>query len=180
MKREKVRSEKESLVREIREDLEGAKFLILINGLGLNVEQTGELRNELAAAEAGMKVVKNTFLGIAAGERGWGAIASLLNGPTAIVFGSGDPTEAAKRLKTFRSKADMPSIWGGLVEGSLLTASDVDALASIPSREVLLGRAVGTIAAPMTFLVGAMSQKLASLLYALRAVADKKAASTGE
>ena len=180
MKSDKVRPEKESLVNEIREDLESASFVILANGLGLNVEQTADLRKELSAVNARMKLVKNAFLGIAAKAGGWSEATSLLEGPTTIILGNGDITETAKRLKTFRAKTELPLLRGGLVDGGLLTSADVEALASIPPREILLGQAVGTIAAPMTRLMGVMNQKVASLLYALRAVAEKKATDTGE
>jgi large subunit ribosomal protein L10 len=87
-------------------------------------------------------------------------------------------TQVAKVLRAFAKAATnkLPVVKGGYLSGQTLVAAQVESLADIPPREVLLGRMVGTIAAPMTRLVGAMNQKICSLLYVLKAVADKKAA----
>jgi large subunit ribosomal protein L10 len=99
----------------------------------------------------------------------------LLKGPTAVVFGADDVAETAKALKAFAAANDkMPVVKGGWMDGRALNAADVEILATLPSKKVMQGMLVGTIAAPMSNLVGVMSQKLASLVYVLNAVKEKK------
>ena len=134
----------------------------------------------LDESDAQMKTARNALIGVAAKELGWDGLSTVLEGPSTLVTGSGDVSETAKKLKGFRVANRMPALKGGWLDGQLLTASDVAAIASIPPREIMLGRMVCTVAAPMTQLVGVMNQKVLSLLYALKAVAEKKAGSTGE
>jgi large subunit ribosomal protein L10 len=172
-----MRPEKLAIISEIRGSLEGSSFAILTDCRGLASEQLKDLRGQLRGAKARLKVVPNSLLGVAAKEAGWDGLTPFLTGPTAIVFGSGDVTQVAKVLKTYiKSANNMPVLKGGYLSGQVLAAAQVGSLADIPPREVLLGQVVGTIAAPLSRLVGVMNQKVASLLYVLKAVADKKAA----
>jgi large subunit ribosomal protein L10 len=172
-----MRPEKLSIISEIRGSLEGSSFVILADCRGLASEQLKDLRGQLRGAKARLKVVPNALFGVAAKEAGWAGMDPFLNGPTAMVFGAGDVTQVAKILKTYiKSANNLPVLKGGCLSGQVLVASQVSSLADIPSREVLLGRVVGTIAAPLSQLVGVLNQKVASLLYVLKAVADKKAA----
>jgi len=180
MKEDKIRPEKRAIVNEIRERLEGAGYLLLTDARGLNVELTASLRATLDPIDAQVQTVKNTFLGVAAKDLGWEGVSTLLEGPTTMIVGPGDVSEAAKKLKAFRQANQRPVAKGGWLDGQLLTADDVAQIASIPPREIMLGQFVGTVAAPMSQLVGVLNQKMASIVYALKAVADKKAASTGE
>lgn len=161
---------------EIRERLDSGGCAILADYRGLSVEKIGELRNRLRTDGFRLQVVKNSFLRLALRELDWAEDEALFSGPTAMISGTGDITAAAKSLKGFAKEHDLPSMKGGWLGGKALTSGDVDAMATIPPREVLLGTVVGTIAAPMSQLVGVLSQKLMSLLYALKAVEDKKRA----
>lgn len=169
-----MRPEKQSIANEIKTKVEGSTYFIVADYQGLTVEKTDVLRKRLGEADARIQVVKNRMLGHIAEEAGYGGIREYLRGPSAMVYGSGDVSQTAKILKTFIKENDKPAIKAGAFEGQVLTAADVEALASLPSREMLLSMVVGTIAAPMSQLVGVFQQKVSSLLYVLQAGADKK------
>lgn len=166
-----MRPEKESIANEIKERVEGAVFVILADYRGLTVAQTDELRNRLNGASANVQVVKNRILRLADDRLTEG-----LKGPSAMVYGKGDVVQAAKILRDFIRENKLPVIKIGSLEGTILSAGDLDILASLPSKEGLHAMVVGTLAAPMSQLVGVMNQKVASLLYVLNAVQEKKAA----
>lgn len=169
-----MRPEKTSIISELKANLSGSVFVILADHNGLTVEKTNELRNQLDKASAKVQVVKNRVFGHIADEVGLSGLKEGAKGPSAMVYGSGDAAAVAKILKDFIKQNEKPVIKIGAMEGVILSASDVDALAALPSREQLLSMVVGTIAAPMSQLVGVFQQKTASLLYALNAVIDKK------
>jgi large subunit ribosomal protein L10 len=169
-----MRPEKESILREINDDLKKAKYVILTDYRGLKAEQLTALRAQMRGGKACFKVVKNSLLGNAARELGYGDIATFLQGPTAMITGDGDITASAKLLKAYIEENKLPVVKGGVFDGKIITAAIVDEMASLPAREILLGMMVGTVAAPMSRLVGAMSQKLSSLLYVLKAIEEKK------
>jgi len=169
-----MRPEKESIIAEVRGKLSDSVFVIIADYQGLSVSKTDQLRQKLLKADARIQVVKNRILGHIANEAGLGAIRDHLAGPSAMVYGKGDVSQTAKILKEFIKEHEKPVIKAGTLEGVVLTAADVEQLASLPSRETLLSMVVGTIAAPMSQLVGVFQQKASSLLYVLQAAADKK------
>lgn len=170
-----MRAEKTSMLNEVRKKISDASFFILANYQGLSVLKTDDLRRRLRGAKADMQIVQNKHFGLVAKECGYEGIAKkALQGPSALVFGRGDVVAAAKVLKTFIKENEKPLIKLGALQGKILSAADVDSLAALPAREVLLGQTVGTIAAPMSRLVGALQQKVASVLYVLQAYAGTK------
>lgn len=169
-----MRPEKQSIIDELRGKVDDSVFVIVADFQGLTVGKTEVLRQRLAKADARIQVVKNRILGHIAKDSGLGAMRDHLTGPSAMVYGKGDVTQAAKILKDFIKENERPVIKVGALEGAVLTAADVEQLASLPARETLLGMMVGTIAAPMSQLVGVFQQKVSSLLYVLQAAADKK------
>ncbi|MDP6631605.1 MAG: 50S ribosomal protein L10 [Kiritimatiellia bacterium] len=171
---ETMRPEKESIIAEVKGLLESTGFVFLVDYRGLTVEQLAELRGKLREFDSSMTVVKNSMLNHAAQAVGGPDMSGLLEGPTAVVCGTGDASAAAKALTAFIKNAKLPVLKGGQLGQQLLSVDDVEAIAMIPSREVLYGQIAGTIAAPMTQLVGVMNQKVSSLLYVLKAVEDKK------
>ena len=169
-----MRPEKESIFEEIKGKVNDSVFLIVADYQGLTVGKTDLLRQRLLKADAKVQVVKNRVLGHIAQEAGFGAMRDHLTGPSAMVYGKGDVSQVAKILKDLIKEHEKPVIKVGALEGVVLTAADVEQLASLPSRESLLSMVVGTIAAPMSQLVGVFQQKVSSLLYVLQAAADKK------
>ena len=171
-----MRPEKKAITDEIRDLLAGAEHVILINYQGLSVDLLRRLRGELGPSGVRVQVVRNAYLARAAESAGRRDAARFLDGPTAVLAGSGDMTESARKLAGFRKDRGLPVLKGGWLGGQVLTASEIDEMARIPPRDVLLGRLVGTLAAPMTQLAGVLRQKAASLVYVLKAIEEKKKA----
>lgn len=172
-----MRPEKEAIAREIKEQLSGATFAILTDFTRMDTTKTATLRRKLRETDARFQVVPNRLFRVVAQELGYVGIEAGLKGPTALVFGAGDVAATAKALREFiKANNKIPVVKLGHLDGAVLSAADVEALATLPSKKAMQGVLVGTIAAPMSNLVGVMSQKLASLVYVLKAVSDKKSA----
>jgi large subunit ribosomal protein L10 len=169
-----MRPEKKAIVEEVRRKLEAASYVFLVDYRGLTVEQFAQLRSRLHDTGATVQVIKNSLFGRAATDMGTEDVLSLLDGPLAMVVGDGDVTETAKALKRFVDENELPLLKGGMLGDRLLSSDDLKQMAAIPPREVMLARAVGTLAAPMSQLVGVLNQKLLTLLYVLKAIQDKK------
>lgn len=169
-----MRPEKIAIMKEITDRLQNADSAFLLGYGGLTVMQMYELRQAIQPVGGRALVAKNTLVGKAAEQLGWEDLSALLTGPTAIVTGKGDASELAKTLVKFVKAHDKAAIKGGCLDGKVLQAADVDALSTLPPREVMLSILVGTVAAPLSQLVGVFSQKLLTLLYVLKAVEAKK------
>jgi len=163
-----LRLEKQAMFNEVQENVSGALYMLLTDCTGMTVLDTLDFKKQLKGADAKLKVVKNTTL-----NRLYSNL-DTLTGPTAMISGAGDVVEVAKILKKFASTTKKPVIKGGVLEGAVLSSEDVVALADLPGKKELQAILVGTLAAPMTQLVGVMNQKVCSLLYVLNAVVDKK------
>jgi len=162
-------------VQEIAADLRATDIYYFVDYRGLTFAEASELRARLRAVDASFKVVKNTLAKIAAREAGVDGLDSLLEGPTAIVYCHGDPVRAAKVVQDFIREKKKAVIRGGKLQRSLLKTSDVEALATMPSREQLIAQLVGTIAAPLTGLVRVLSGPIRGLVVVLGQVEEKKA-----
>lgn len=169
-----MRPEKTTIMKEVTDRLQEADSTFLLAYGGLTVAEMKALRDALAPAGGRALVAKNTMVRKAAGTLGWEDLSALLTGPTAIVTGKGDASELAKALVQFVKAHDKAAVKGGCLDGRVLQAEDVDALSTLPPREVMLSILVGTVAAPLSQLVGVFSQKLLTLLYVLKAVEAKK------
>lgn len=167
-----LRPEKQAMYTEVKEQTSGALYMLLTDNTGMTMVETTEFKKQLRAADARLKVVKNTMLNRVVSEMGCDGLN--MTGPTSVIFGSGDVVEVAKILKKFSAETEKPVIKGGVLEGSLLSGEEVITLAKLPGKKELQAKLVGTLAAPMTQVVGVMNQKVCSLLYVLNAVRDKK------
>lgn len=169
-----MRPEKEAIVKDIGDKLDGASYVILADYTGLTVEGITELRSRLRPARGRLTVVKNSFLARAAAKLQWNTIPGLETGSTAMITGDGDVTQIARILESFRKEFEKPSLKGGRIGGEAVDGEEVREISKIPPREVMLGRLVGTIAAPLSQVVGVLNQKVASILYVLKAIEEKK------
>jgi large subunit ribosomal protein L10 len=169
-----MRPEKTSITKALKDQVAGSAYVILADYRGLNVAKTEDLRRRLSGVKARYRVINNSLFQHAAPELTARGFKDALTGPSAMVSGQGDVVTAAKVLKDFIKENKLPVIKIGALQGEVLTAGDIETLASLPGRETLLGRVVGTIAAPMTQLAGVLHQKVASLLYVLKAIEEKK------
>jgi large subunit ribosomal protein L10 len=169
-----MRPEKTAMLEEARSMVADSEFTLMVDYSGLNVERISELRGKLEEAGAEMHVTKNRLLNIIAKDNGWDGLDSLLAGPTATIVGTDDQA-AAKAVKEFAKTDARPRIKAGIIDNEQLGPDEVAAFADLPPLEVLRSMVVGTLAAPMSQLVTVMNQKLASIVYVLKAAADKKA-----
>lgn len=169
-----MRPEKTSIISEFKEKVGDAVFVILADYRGLNVAKTEELRRRLLGVRAHFQVVQNRMMRRVAREMDVEGLGEGLTGPSAMVFGSGDVVEAARVLREFMRENDLPVVKIGTLEGVILSRQDIETLATLPPRPALLATLVGTVAAPLTNLVGVLQQKVASIAYVLKAVQEKK------
>lgn len=170
-----AKPEKVAAVAEISGRFRDAQAAVLTEYRGLSMAQLTELRLSLGR-DTTYAVVKNTLTKRAVVAEGLEGLAGWLAGPTAIAFINGDPVDAAKGLRTFARTHPMLVIKGGLFEGRILTADEVNKIAELESREVLLARLAGAMKGNMAKAAGlfvAPMTKLAQLAVALQ---DKRAA----
>ena len=149
------KSEKERVVAELTERLQGAETLIVADYRGLTVTQIAELRGKLYEHGARFSVVKNSLTKRAAESAGIEPLLELLEGPTAIAFleSDGDPVAVAKALDE-AVRAETITLKGGLLEGAEIGADDLKQLAKLPPAETLRAQLVGAVAGPVTAIVG--------------------------
>lgn len=171
-----ARPEKVAVVTEIREKLEGADAAVLTEYRGLKVGELAELRGALRPAGAEFKVFKNTLARRAAEEAGLAELVPLLEGPTAITFVSGDAVVAAKALKDFAKANPTLVLKGGLLGTRVLATAEVEALAEVPPRDVLLARLAGGFQAPLTKAAGLFQAFTRNFAYGLKAYIDQRPA----
>ena len=169
-----MRTEKTAIVDEVKGCLQEADYALLVDYQGLTVEAISDLRTRMDEHRSRVIVVKNSFLKHAMEEKAVTELDDILKGPTAVITGNGDITQVAKALAQFVKENEVLDVKGGTLGPDRLSASDIDVMAKIPPREVLLGGLVGTVAAPMTGLAGVLKQKLSTLMYVLKAVEEKK------
>jgi large subunit ribosomal protein L10 len=174
---ENPRPEKVAVVAEVRERLEGADAALLTEYRGLNVKALADLRRQLRPAGGEYKVYKNTLVRFAAREMGANDLESLLTGPTAITFVKGDAAAVAKTLRDYARTNQALVVKGGMLGTKLLTAADVQALAELPSRDVLLAQVAGAFQAPLTKLAGLLQALPRNFAYGLKALIDQGGAS---
>jgi large subunit ribosomal protein L10 len=163
------------LLEEVKQRIQDSPYAIITDYTGLKVSEISELRKRLRAVGARYTVVKNSMLRLAAQQLGWPEFGGLLAGQTAIIAGSRDVCSAAKAVKNFAAEFNRPAIRGGVLDGRLLAAPDVLALADLPSREALLARLLGVISAPATQLARIIQTPGAQLARVIKAKSDKGA-----
>jgi large subunit ribosomal protein L10 len=168
-----MRPEKASIVSDLSEKLNRSPFLLVTDYKQMKVDQFGELRNRLAPAGAEICVVKNSFLKRAMADSGMPDVADKLTGQTAIVMGEKDVAPVAKILKSFAAEFKIAALKIGVVNKSIMSTSDVEALAELPSREILLAQLLGLLQAPATRLVRILNEPAAAFARLLKAKGDK-------
>jgi len=141
---------KKPVVEEISELLNGAATAVVVDYRGLTVAEDTELRKQLREAGVVYKVYKNTMINFAIKDTEFADLAQHLEGPTAIAVCKDDATAAARVLAKFAKTAEALEIKGGVVDGVYYDAAGIGQIASIPSREVLLSKLLGSMQSPVT------------------------------
>lgn len=171
-----VRSEKEAVVAEVRGKLQGSSAVIITEYRGLSVTSLANLRTQLRGVGAEYRVYKNTLARFAAREAGVEGLDALLVGPTALAFVQDDVAAVAKTLKEFAKTNPLLVIRGGAVANKVVSAKDVEVLADLPSREVMLAQLAGLIQAPLVKTAGLLQALPRNMAYGLKALVDQKSA----
>jgi large subunit ribosomal protein L10 len=167
---------KGNMVSELSELLNSSKATFLADYRGMDVEAVNKLRGELRQVGVDYRVAKNTLLRIAAKGTAAECLESYLQGPTAVAFARDDVAAPAKVLADLAKDSKFFELKGGVMDGKPLTVEDIKALANLPSREVLLGKMLGSINAPATNFVGVLAAVPRSLVQVLAAIQEQKAA----
>ena len=163
------RTLKEAKVAEIKEKLEKAQAVILADYQGVTVEEDTQLRKNLREAGIEYKVYKNTLVILAAKELGIEGMDAFLEGPISIAFGYDDVTAPARILNDFANDHKKLELKAGVVNKEIYDKDKIVQLASIPSKEVLIAKLLGSIKAP-----------LSNLAYLINAIKEKKEAESAE
>ena len=141
---------KQPIVAEISEVIKDAQSVVLVDYRGLTVEEDTALRKQLREAGVNYKVYKNTLMNFAFKGTDFEALAPYLNGPSAIAVSTEDATAPARVLAEFAKKAKNLEIKAGVVEGDLYDAKGMQAIAAIPSRDVLISKLLGSLQSPIS------------------------------
>ncbi|MFQ9515680.1 MAG: 50S ribosomal protein L10 [Eubacterium sp.] len=141
---------KKPIVEEISELLNGAATAVVVDYRGLTVAEDTDLRKQLREAGVVYKVYKNTMINFAIKDTEFADLAQHLEGPTALAVCKDDATAAARVLAKFAKTAEALEIKGGIVDGTYYDAAGIAQIASIPSREVLLSKLLGSMQSPVT------------------------------
>jgi large subunit ribosomal protein L10 len=169
------REQKATAVAEIAEQIKESEAVFAVDYRGISVTQAAAVRAQLRDADATFRVVKNSLTERAADEAGVEQLKALLTGPTALTFVRGDAASAAKAISTFNKETSLLEFKGGVMNGEALEVAQIQAIAKLPSRDVLYGQLVGMVAAPITGLARSLGGLLGGLAVALGQVAEKKA-----
>jgi large subunit ribosomal protein L10 len=168
------RAEKVAVVDEVRQRLDETSGSVVTEYRGLTVSELAELRRSLAAAGGDYKIFKNTLARLAVAGSSHEPLQEWLSGPTAIAFVHGDVSAVAKALRDFGRANPHLVIKGGMLDGAVLSAGELGALADLPPREVLLARVAGAIAAPLTQMAGLLKALPQNFAYGLSALLDQR------
>lgn len=171
-----MRPEKTGIVSDLVEKLKDSPFVLVTDYQRMKVEQFSELRNRLAPAGAEVRVVKNSFLQRAMEDSGLPDVANRLAGQTAIVTGKKDVAPVAKILKAFAKEFQIATLKIGIVDREILSNTDVETMADLPSREVMQAQLLGLLLSHATRLVRLLNEPASSLARLLKAKAQKEGA----
>ena len=176
MPSEKVLEQKKQVVSDLTEKLKGAACGVVVDYKGINVADDTKLRKQLREAGVEYTVIKNTLLRFAAKNVGLDGLDAVLEGTTALAVSQEDFVAPARILAEYAENNKEFTIKAGFVEGKLLDVKGVQELAKLPSREVLVAKALGGLNAPISGFVGVLNANLRNLVCALNAIAQKQGA----
>ena len=176
MPNHKVSPEKAAIVESMKEKLTTAKGAVFVSFTGLTVADVTKLRRKFVEAGVEYKVIKNTLTRIAAQQANLDELSGILEGPTALAVSAEDPVAPAKVLKEFikETKTESITVKAGLLDGQIIDAAAVEALASLPSREELIAKLLGSMQAPISNTVNVLQGNIRNIVYALNAVREQK------
>lgn len=163
---------KATVVADLNQKINQSPFLFVADYAGLNVIQFSDFRNRLHKAGARCLVVKNSFLRLAVKEAGLPELGEL-SGQTAVVIGEKDAAAAAKVMKTFAAESKKLTLKTGVLDKLVISVAEINAIADLPSRDVLLSQLLGMLQAPASTLVRLLNEPASQLARVLQAKADQ-------
>jgi large subunit ribosomal protein L10 len=166
--------EKVEVVENFTKKVQSAKSAVVTGYSGLTVEEVTDLRAQLFHAKVEYHVVKNNLARLALNKANITVLDDLLVGPTAIALAMEDAVAPARVLTKFAKAHEKLTVKGGWLEGRMVTLQDLKALANLPSREVLIAKALGSMKSPISGIVRVLAGPQSKLVYALNAVAQAK------
>lgn len=169
-----IRPEKAAKVAELKELLTNSKCAILVDFCGLTVAQDTVLRRKMREAGVNYSVVKNTLLRIAAEEAGIEGLKPVLEHNTAIAVAPEDPVAVAKIICEFAKENKALKVKIGVLDGKVISAEEIKALAALPPKEVLIAKMLGSMNAPISGFVNVLQGTIRNVVYALEAVRKQK------
>ncbi len=173
-----VQAFKLDIVRNLKERLQDAKAIVLVDYKGINIEEVNQLRTRFRNEKVDYLVQKNTLVKIALHDLGITGLDEYLVGPTALAVSKNDEVAAArvvvKFLKEVMEEKEFPKFKAGFVAGNVLDAGQMSALAKLPSRDELLAKVLGSAQAPISRLLGVTQGIIRKFVYAVDAVAKNK------
>ena len=169
-----MRTEKIEKVEEFEAVLKEAKSVYLADFDGMTVEVISELRKRCRESNVKFEVVKNTLMRRAAVAAGYEDIVPYLAGPTGVATSSEDEVIPAKVLSDFLREFKKPTIKAGMIGSKLLSADDVRAVSSLPSKDVLIGQFMRTIQSPLSDFASAITSPMRDLCGVLNALVEQK------
>lgn len=149
---------KQPIIEEISANIKEARSVVLVDHRGLTVEQDTELRRELRANGITYKVYKNTMMNFAFKGTEFEVLAPYLEGPSAIAISDSDATAPARVIAKFAKTAEKLEIKAGVVEGTLYDADGIKMISTIPSRDELISKLLGSLQSPITNFARVMNQ----------------------
>lgn len=167
---------KNEKIEHYKKQFENAKVAVVADYRGLSVEEITELRRGIQAQQGDLTVTKNTLCKVASKGTNFEAIEQLMQGPTAVAFGFGDEVSPAKVLAKFIKENKKGEIIGAVLEGKVLNAQEAQKLASMPSKEELIAKILGSVNSPASGLVYSINGVMSALVRAIDAVREQKSA----
>lgn len=169
-----IRPEKAAKVAELKELISSSKCTILVDFCGLTVAQDTVLRSKMREAGVNYLVAKNTLIRIAAQEAGIEGLEPVLEHNTAIAVAPEDPVAVAKIICEFAKENKALKVKMGVLDGKVISAEEIKALAELPPKEVLIAKMLGSMNAPISGFVNVLQGTIRNVVYALEAVRKQK------
>ena len=156
-------------VNDLEQTMNRSSIIVLSDYRGVKAAQMTVARRKLRGADSEIKVVKNTLARLAASKAGKDALAPTLDGPLAITFGYGDAASTVRALVSAQSDADGLAIRGGMLGGKMYSRDQILSLATLPSKDVLIGLLLGQMNAPISRFVGVLASPMRGIMGVLQA-----------
>jgi large subunit ribosomal protein L10 len=172
------KEQKTALVEDLRTSLGRASLALVSEYKGMTAGESADMRRRLRAVRSEMRVAKNTLVRRAIEGTDYAPLAEKLGGPVGVILGFEDPVELAKTVVGFKDLGEKFKVRGGVLGGKALTADEIQALATLPPREVVMAQLLGLLQAPATRLVRLLNEPGSMLARAVDAIGKKNGEGT--